>query len=381
MDQNRWNEEKIENLLSNVPEIHDTRSKNEVFLRLKQEGLFDEAPIPTKKKVHWLPYLISTCAVIICIILLPSLLKNLKENTTENVLSTASDKSVEEKPEIQQSSTKTLVYEEDLQTNVLFSIGLVSPDADSVPVSILIPKDKIQQDFGKLNPSNLELYEKYASQLDEVALGFEEYHPYVGSLKEEGKIIIHTLPAKQNYDMASASLMAYEASLIDTFPNYEEIEFIDEAGNPYIFNEIGVSKTLKVKDELTQYNYFLYQLPNGNEYLIPNFRMAYPSVEEAINAMKEETNDIYKSVILEGVDYTCRDEGATAIVKFSSQVDLTNYDQAKAMKMIEGILLTASEFNKQVKFENIKQTNWEGLNFTEPLPIPVGPNKIENPIN
>ncbi len=44
--------------------------------------------------------------------------------------------------------------------------------------------------------------------------------------------------------------------------------------------------------------------------------------------------------------------------------------------MIEGILLTAASFDMEVKFENVVQTNWGGFDFTNPLPIPVGPNKL-----
>ena len=43
--------------------------------------------------------------------------------------------------------------------------------------------------------------------------------------------------------------------------------------------------------------------------------------------------------------------------------------------MIEGILLTAASFDKQIQFENVVQTEWNGFNFSEPLPIPVGPNR------
>ena len=46
------------------------------------------------------------------------------------------------------------------------------------------------------------------------------------------------------------------------------------------------------------------------------------------------------------------------------------------MYMIEGMLLTAASFDKQVRFENIVQNDWQGFNFTQPLPMPIGANEL-----
>ena len=50
-------------------------------------------------------------------------------------------------------------------------------------------------------------------------------------------------------------------------------------------------------------------------------------------------------------------------------------DPKKALQMIEGILLTGASFGIQMQFENVVQVDWNGFNFTQPLPIPVGPNQ------
>ena len=62
------------------------------------------------------------------------------------------------------------------------------------------------------------------------------------------------------------------------------------------------------------------------------------------------------------------------MVKFKNKLDLLSMTEKEANQLIEGILLTAASFGKQIQFENIVQTEWNGFNFTEPLPIPVGPN-------
>src|SRR5690606_23177634 len=131
-----------------------------------------------------------------------------------------------------------------------------------------------------------------------------------------------------------------------------------------------------MNEESAQFNYFKYVQQDGAEYLAPNFREKYATVEEALKALKVKTNDIYETVILPGVDYSVKVEGQVVKVSFTPKLDLEKYNKVEAMQMIEGILLTGASFQKQIQFENIVQRNWEGFNFTKPLPIPVGPNEV-----
>src|SRR5690606_25747531 len=151
----------------------------------------------------------------------------------------------------------------------------------------------------------------------------------------------HTLPKGHQYDMASASLSTYKASLIDTFTTYDEISFLNEDGTPVIFSDEGVpSEPLKLKGETTQYNFYQYTQIDGKEYLAPNFRETFSSVEDALEGMKTETNEIYKSVILPNVEYTTKSTDEIVTVSFTSELDLLSVDQMDAMQMIEAMLLT-----------------------------------------
>ena len=90
--------------------------------------------------------------------------------------------------------------------------------------------------------------------------------------------------------------------------------------------------------------------------------------------MTTEANDIYRTVILPGVSLTVEDEGDIVTVTFDQALDLEQYDPAQGMRMIEGLLLTAASFDKQIKFEQIVQENWSGFDFTKPLEKPVAGN-------
>lgn len=385
MNHENWDEKKIEQLLSNAPKIIDQRSKDEIFQRLKEEGLFDDKP--SKKVVaksnKWLPYFISIAAVLICVILLPSILNKVENEEKVATDSTNSEidnlKQTEnvELANLSETSLKTAFYEDDLEENSFLKIGLVSEAADSIPITISIPKDKIAKDFGSMNPSILQIYNEYAPKIDEEKLGFIDYHPILGKFSEQDEKLILYLASNQNYDTASAAFTTFEASLVDTFSSYySEIEFRDEEGASFVFQEIGEAKPLNLTSEYTKYNYFRYTQKDGSQYLVPNFRASFKTVDEALDAMRVETNDIYESVILEDLDYSCHDNGNTVVVKFHSEVDLMKYNQTEAMQMIEGMLLTAASFNKQVQFENVSPKSWQGFDFSKPLPKPIGPNKI-----
>ncbi|MBM7610444.1 type II secretory pathway pseudopilin PulG [Lysinibacillus composti] len=404
MSHEKWDDNKIEQLLSNSPKIQDQRSKDDVFQRLKNDGLFDEMPSEkTKKRIQpkfkWMPIAVSIAAILLLTILIPSFMnqthKNEEASTTmesaesQDVMNQADQANIlRAEPNEEMGITsmaeddlKSAVYPEDLEGNTAFTIGLASDDADSIPITILLPNNKVEEDLGKSNPTQVELYNYYAPKLDEAAAGFADYHPYKGNITESDGKVQHTLPKDHQYDMASATLTTYKASLIDTFPTYEEVEFLNEDGTPVIFSEEGVpSEPLKLNGESTQYNFYRYTQIDGKEYLAPNFRETFTSVEDALVGMKTETNDVYKSVILPEIDYSTMVTDGVVTVSFTAELDLLSFDQMDAMQMIEGMLLTAKSFNMQIQFENVKQTEWEGFDFTNPLPIPVGANELSNPV-
>lgn len=401
MNHEKWDDDKIEQLLSNVPKIHDHRTKDDVLQRLKDEGV-DELLLNKKtktKKLYWVPILISVAALCLLAIVIPSMMGQ-QMNSTNPAEESATIESTEmykedraedfsEPSNVQRNSLnvfsteavdlKTAVYPEDIEGKTVFKLGLLSDAADSVPITVLIPNEKVQEDFGNTKPTGVQLYNRYAPLFNEAAIGFTDYHPYVGEITEQNNQVVHTLPNSQSYDIASAAYSAYNASLIDTFSYYyDEITFFNEEGAPFEFSQVGEpSKPLELKNELTQYNYFKYTQPDGSQYLVPNFRETFATVEDAISAMKDETNDVYQSVILPNIDYEVSVEGDIASVKFAQPLDLTTFDQVQAMQMIEGILLTASSFNMQVQFENVLQTEWQGFNLTNPLPMPIGANEID----
>ena len=409
MSNDKWSEQKIEQLLSQVPKLNDTRSKEQILNRLKEENLL-KGQTSTKKRRYWAPPAVAVAALITLTLLTASLLNqsnSSNESTANQAMDMEAAKSmateeieitndidettskkvaVEEEEEgesatynltsLPSGSSGTAVYPNDISGEVsLFRVGLSGDAANSVPVTFLIPKIQIEEDFGDKNPTSLELYQMYAPRLDEEILGFSEYHPYKGSFSTEGNTLIHTLPKDHDYDMASGTITVFTQSLKETFQDYNQIIFRNEDGSPVVFDQVGEpSKPMNLNDG--GYNYYLYSQSNGSVYLTPNFGRSFNSLPEALLQMKENDNDIYTSVIPQEITFEVKNEKGITNVIFDKPLDLEQMDSTTAMNMIEGLLLTGASFGQPLQFENVVQENWNNFDFTQPLPIPIGSNKM-----
>jgi len=418
-----FDDEQLEHVLNNAPKLSDHRSKEDILNRLMadarlqdnihlqeamQEHIEDEPsqqedPIikkpATKSKVRNMQIFMSVAAVFVLTILVGTVWKNNQGEQKDQAsmpetaqYSTMQDDSAAKEAATQDEmldsksivaeherilSLRTSVYEEDVKDAVVFRIGLAGRDAESVPMTYVIPNERVATDFGGEKPSTLRMYEKYAPQIDEEAKGFTEYHPYKGELKEKDDKLIHVLPKENDYDVASATVNEYKGTMEDTFSDseYSEVEIQNEDGTPYEFSQEGEPNQAMSLTNAKRYNYYLYQDTNGAEYLSPDFRQTFETVTEALTQMKNKNDDVYTSVVPENVTYTVKEQEEGVVVTFDIPLDLTSMEPIRATQLIEALMLTAASFNQQLLLDNVVQESWEGFDLKGYLPKPVGPNK------
>lgn len=399
MKDEKWSEQELEELLSQAPKIHDNRSKEDVFARLQEAGAFEEEEVQVQQVVKRKYNRMWTYGLVVALTMLTfsGIYYLTSDSSQHDTASTSMNIADEESLEMEDESLdaaedktnvnstkirnfsptdiRTAVYPEQLENNTAFSIGLAGNDAESVPVTIVIPNEKLIEDFGTDSPTQVEMYNKYAVLLDEQAAGFSEYHPVKGTIVEQGDTVIHTLPQNHGYDTASGTMATYTGMFVDTFgKSYEKVAMLNKDGSAVTFSEVGEPSEPIVLKEQKRYSYFIDEQENGI-YLSPNFRQQFETVTEALNYMKIEENDVYQTAVLPNVDYNVSDDDVVTII-FTEPLDLQLVDPQRAMYMIEAMLLTATGFDKQVRFENIVQTEWQGFNFTQPLPMPIGANEL-----
>lgn len=411
---NNFDPEKIEELLRNAPKIEDTRSKEEVFARLEAEGVFDEVVEQPKQKTvrpfkRKIPFFkVASFVALFALVITTSIMVS-----KDDMLNVANDQAdielsgkeerlmgkenkdkefnISQGEDVQEESMvdmvrtgdyRTGLYADELGDEIIFTIGMSGNAAESVPISMKIPLSFLNDNGLSSDSSYLQIYELVAPLLDEQALGFSEYHPYVGRFEENGDQLIHYLPDDHSYDLAPAAMSNYFGSLNDTFgSHYKEVLLQNNDGDPVVFFEIGeMSESIVLKGMENSMNYFVFEQDNGARYLSTNFRTSYTTLTDAFAALKDEWNDIYKTAMINDINFELEDRGTYTAVKFVQPLDVVEYEMDQLMYMLEAIVATAASFGEQVKFENVMQEEWGGFQFTEVIPQLMGVNEIDFPL-
>lgn len=401
-----YTDDNIEELFRAMPDIKEERTKEEILLKLKEDDRLKSRHKKNSlknKRSKWIPAIVAISAIFLFSLLLPSMYQmNQKDDSTNFVRTMDQDTSeemdaaseLEIKMESEASESEEfksslmtnipeldnympVVYPKDVIDRTVFHIGFASDAAASLPVTFVIPNEQIQRDFGKTNPTSFDLYSMYADKIDEGALGFTSYHPYKGELNVEDDAIIQTLPKGHNYDLASATMTTYFATLQDTFYGFKEIIFANDDGTPVEFDQVGEpSEPMLLMSGKDKVNYYLFKQDNGQEFLSSNFGGSYETLEIALNAMKVKPNDVYLPIIPETISFELTTEKDLMTITFNEPLDLNKMELKSAQQMIDGILLTAASFDTRVKFVNIVQSEWREFNFSEALPMPIGANNM-----
>lgn len=394
MDNNKWSEDKLRESLRNMPKIEDRRSREEVLQRLKGDDRIrnDKMKATPVRKTKWMPVLVAIAAVFLISILLPTLFKTDQQATMDRAV-TESEKTAPAMEESQESADDIsnldiatfsrnapvaqhfAVYPSDLKEQTAFHIGLATDQATIAPVTFLIPDWQIEEDFDTEQPDSVALYHRYAQSLDEEALGFIEYHPYKADISADDKKIQMKLDADHSYDLSSATLEMLDQSVQDTFYGYDSVRYLEKSGSPVVFDQVGkAAEPVKLNGLQSSQAYYRFNQTDGGQLLSSDFGKTSGSVKEALAAMKETPNDIYESVVPDDVDFSVAEKDELLTIRFNEELDLNNMEYEEAMQLIEGILLTAASFDKQVEFRGIVQTEWQHFDFSAPIPKPVGAN-------
>lgn len=393
MTNNQWDDDKLESLLHSMPKIEDDRSKEQIFDRLKQDQRLKKPRRMNPKK--WMPIIVAAAALLLFGLIVPSML-NHNEGAIED---SSAPQAFKTGPEIESSTENEtteeaadifgvseakesramnfaafeshVVLADELHDAQAFQVGLVE-SANVVPITFLIPESVIHSDFPQGNPTVVELYNKYAAELPEAELGFDDYHPYKGKLYVENGILHHQIPDGHTYDLSSATSEVYFKSMRDTFSDFDKLQLIDGNGNPTSFTSSGKSKAYELKQP---FPYYRYTMPSGKLYLAPyNPVNSTDTVAEGLAAMKEVNGDIVESLVPENVDYDVRMDDEEAVITFKERLDVTAFDQSALNQMIEGFMLTAKEYDKQIRLENVVQESFGNYDLTKALPKPIGSN-------
>jgi hypothetical protein len=397
MKKNNWDETEIENLLREMPSLKDSRSREEVYQAVNRSQ-------SVKRSKSWgYPALAGVAALLILALITPSMFNSIKHPEYEN---SASDMAIEESadsgtadqeiaslPESTEenddagstglgdaesnnesmmlkaeSADLTNVYEEDLLQYDVITYGLATPDAFAVPVSVLVEKTE--------TGNWLERFNEVSREIPEEVWGFQDYYPLPGSFSvdEESKELTYTVTDEEQLNLGSAGETLLYDSIVMFLESsaYEEVKLQKPDGSVPSFSHLGEVSEI-TKSRRSNKGYFKYTNENGEVFLVPG-TVKQSSVSDALSDMKISPNGQYEPVITDDIQFLTTTENNLLTLTFEEEFTLQ--DTSDHLLLIEGILMTAKEFGfEEVMFQNIENTSWNGFDFSQPVTVPISPNK------
>ena len=384
-------DKKIIRQLKQLPIIEDHRSDDAIYDKLAGDDRMKNQP--TKK--NKLPLWIVLAAALLLALLTPTLIKQFSNNEEIADQAESSEKEISHKEESSDHSTaeskdnkqpvisertllgKYALYEQDTTQFVPFHVGLASEDAYAVPVTLLLQKSTVDS---KATANSVDLYNRYASEIDEEALGFTSYHPFDAVVTKETDEKVKLAFAKKeevDYDhflSGSAAIDIFGQTIAYTFPDFELADVTQEDGvSPIYFGGYSPDPVgpLELKPQGSAYYNYPYQ---GKNYLFPVASFEADNVVATFEEMKESPNDFQQSIVPEGIDYTVESMDGTVIVTFNETLKMTSLNDEVAYLLVEGLNAAANSFDLQLQLKNVEETKWHNFDLKQPLPRPIGIN-------
>jgi hypothetical protein len=394
MKKNNWDETEIENLLREMPSMKDSRNREEIYAAINRSNA-------KKKRNTWgYPAIAGIAAVLILFLITPSLFDYSNQSQYENSAADmaaedpgeagspqkemASIQEAEENAVVDDSSSnaesrqqslmgkadpsdRSNVYQDDLLQYDIFTFGLVTPDASVVPVSVLSEK--------RDSAGWLERFEDVSEEIPEQSWGFDEYYPLPGKLElnKNNSELIYTVTKEEMTNPGSGGEDIFYDSIAFTLEGsgYEKMTLQKEDGTVPLFSHIGEISEIP-KAGSSNKGYYKYSLPNGDTYLVPG-EEEHKNISDALEGMKMSSNSLYEPLIPEKLNLEASSENNLLTISFGEMLKL---NEEIDPLFADALLLTAKEFGyEEVLFKNIEGTAWNGFDFSEPIPVPVSPNK------
>ncbi|TYS18982.1 hypothetical protein FZC78_05680 [Rossellomorea vietnamensis] len=394
MKKNNWDETEIENLLREMPSMKDSRNRKEIYAAV------DRSSVKKKPNTWGYPAIAGVAALLILFLITPSLFDYSNQSQYENSAADmaaedsgeagspqkemASIQETEENPVLDDSSSnaesrqqslmgkaetseRSNVYQDDLLQYDLITFGLVTPDASVVPVSVLSEKRE--------SAGWLERFVDVSEEIPEQSWGFDEYYPLTGKLElnEDTGELVYTVTEEEMTNPGGGGEDIFYDSIAFTLEGsgYEKVNLQKEDGTVPLFSHMGeISEVPKAGP--SNKGYYKYSLPNGDTYLVPG-EGEHKNISDALEGMKMSPNSLYEPLIPEKLNLKASSDNNLLTISFGETLKL---NEEIDPLFAEALLLTAKEFGyEEVLFKNIEGTSWNGFDFSEPISVPVSPNR------
>jgi hypothetical protein len=377
--------------LTNMPDVKDSRSKEEIYhqisSRLSQE-------VKTGGRKRWLPFVSAIAAALLFFILLPVLLHMDMQQTIEehspNQTNNLQIQDNQASPYSQENSRQETMADHDSSGQ---ESSLEKPDDESLVVRSVgqdeniyfagIPDIQEQYviPFAFIHAGERDLQrfynnmDQYISELDHFT-GTYMFANAEFTFKQSESEVALALPDDFSIEGSTAAKNIFEHILTAMFSPYgtEIVTLHTNDGKPAVLEPFDVIGELSLPDMIPA-SYKLYE-PDDSKMLIPIPNDEQTGIEEAIQKMKEDEKEfhIYRT-IPDDIQFTIEKENTHLNFILTDDTDFK--EDRRSVDMIEAVLMTAKSYGyEQVKFDNTDIEHLGPYNLTEPVPVPEAVNPV-----
>lgn len=405
MKKSEWNDEQLEQMLSQMPRIKDNRKPQEIYqnITLKMNK--------QKKKVWMVPTIASVAAALLLFILAPSFIDNMNSSSSdsaemarekssiamENKEETSNDESFstlqeadepkaddeveifssEEQP-IQNYAVNSVGENQVLLTYGVYLGGVMFPTI----VSIIVESDgqDVVEQWQKNIPQVNEFIRQNAGWgIDEIPESYFTDFSEVETKDSAKAVRVDVNNAVHTESFSSAQRVEF-VHAINSFryllEDFQHVELFQNNQQGMMIGETGTTENNIDLEKDTKKAYLYYMNEESGKKLLALTYEDFKTVKQALEAMKNDKDQgdykLYPTIISEIKDIN--EDGSNLEVHFSDDAVLENTDNY--ILMLDAIMLTAKEFNfdKVTFYGNIDQIG--NVRFGKPTPVPLAPNPL-----
>jgi hypothetical protein len=385
-----WSDKQLEELLRQMPKIHDHRNPRDIYQNLS---------IKKKKRFAWLlPGIAAATALLLFFLLVPKMLDGTeytldsadqeKSSKEEKISLSQEDSSIlmkkgdsteneigipdAEPKMLMAGSNKTALYDDDIGDGTVITYWI--PDSQAqilVPVSTVVQQDP--------NKSWLTNFTEIMGLLKEEEWGLSDYYPLNATfaLDNTNNSVIVDVPSDHKYGEGSTSETNFINMLKKNIASNSQVNRIMLTTNGQSGIELGnygVLEEIEVKPE-EKHAYFFYT-PDGMEttYLVPSTD-TYQDINTAFEAMKTDRPELGLAASL-GPSFPIKEvtvKENKLIITMDENAAMEN--NLETVYFYEAILLTAKDFGiDTITILNAPIKLLGPFDLTKEMKVPLAPN-------
>ncbi|MFB3160342.1 hypothetical protein ABLO26_03105 [Neobacillus sp. 179-J 1A1 HS] len=384
MKKSEWSDKQLEELLRQMPKIHDNRNPRDIYQNLS---------IKKRKRPAWLiPGFAAAAALLLFFLLVPKMLNGTQnsfdsakqeESSSEAKMSQSDDhSSLLMKKEDSKSGSepemriteinKNALYDDEVGDGTVITYWIPDSQAQNlVPISIVVTPDN--------NKNWLTIFTESMELLNEEEWGLADYYPLNAKfeLDETKNTVIVDVPKNHPYGQGSTAEINFITTLKNNIASNSNVNkiLLKTDGQPGVeLGNYGVLEEIEVKPE-GKHAYFFYK-PDGMDttYLVPSID-TYQDINAALEAMKtDQQEQALKASLIPSFpikDVTAKEN--KLIITLDENAAMENSQET--VNSYEAILLTAKEFGiDTITIVNAPIQLLGPFDLTKEMKVPLSPN-------